>query len=509
MLKSPSVGHLKLQDDGSFQVVAPLKELEGLKHSLRHSRLFFQLETGTHTGEMHMRLEISYGRVLIQSHRIRAGVGYGVLKTTCLYNLDSSLDAILLQNLRPHRFSMSASSHSLTFIGGDAQLCEGVRLEEGVLRSSLEDVRKMLRRVAWGTETRWKKERYRYIKPESGKCQADLIRLARVGYRCLKPLWQNIEGSEDLSYPDRLARKQKFRAMMRKPGFVQVAALKSIKHVAPVALFYDHPLDDGLELEKYTFCPAYLKEIEQGLPPGETTCFQDKCAYEDERTVVCPSGFWGFRHHIGFPPGRSKHCATKIPLDQQLELAIAVSTDKQFVERKEHMQTLRELTSSWTVAESRKSTLDLMEKQPLHLLYFYCHGGYQSGIPFLSVGDPSGEVILPGSLPEKVWHPTRPLVILNGCHTTQVTPDLTNEFVSSFTEHNAAGVIGTEITLFEPLARQFMEHFLPLFLKGVTVGEAVRQVRLDLLKDHNPLGLIYVPYALPSLRLDVKEASVE
>jgi hypothetical protein len=69
------------------------------------------------------------------------------------------------------------------------------------------------------------------------------------------------------------------------------------------------------------------------------------------------------------------------------------------------------------------------------------------------------------------------------------------------TTTNAAGVIGTEITIFEPLACTFAEKFAALFLAGVPIGEAVRRVRLAILSEENPLGLVYIPFVLASAAL--------
>jgi hypothetical protein len=93
-------------------------------------------------------------------------------------------------------------------------------------------------------------------------------------------------------------------------------------------------------------------------------------------------------------------------------------------------------------------------------------------------------------------------VFINGCNTTSLEPKAAFDFVSSFVQEvHAAGVIGTEITVFEPLARAFAEAALERFLNGAPIGEAVRQARLSLLKDGNPLGLVYVPFVIGSLRL--------
>jgi len=93
-------------------------------------------------------------------------------------------------------------------------------------------------------------------------------------------------------------------------------------------------------------------------------------------------------------------------------------------------------------------------------------------------------------------------VFINGCRTTALEPETAIELVSSLVRRaQASGVIGTEITVFEPLARDFAEAYLARFLAGATVGESVRGARLALLARGNPLGLAYIPFALESLRL--------
>ena len=63
------------------------------------------------------------------------------------------------------------------------------------------------------------------------------------------------------------------------------------------------------------------------------------------------------------------------------------------------------------------------------------------------------------------------------------------------------GVVGTEITIFEPLATAFAEECLAHFLNEVPIGDAIRQARLKLLQDGNPLGLVYIPFVVSSVRL--------
>ena len=94
-------------------------------------------------------------------------------------------------------------------------------------------------------------------------------------------------------------------------------------------------------------------------------------------------------------------------------------------------------------------------------------------------------------------------MFINGCHTTAVEPERAYNLVAAFTNlAGAAGVVGTEITVFEPMAQAFAEECFEQFLGGQAIGEAIRRARLKLLKEKNPLGLVYMPFVLASLGLD-------
>jgi hypothetical protein len=153
-----------------------------------------------------------------------------------------------------------------------------------------------------------------------------------------------------------------------------------------------------------------------------------------------------------------------------------------------------------------------------HIIYFYCHGGVKSlsSNPYLQVGpkDSLADEIDPNNWGGQgiEWTGPNPLVFINGCHTTSLNPEVTLDFVSSFVKDSgAAGVIGTEITIFEPLAVRFAEECFKRFIgaephkEKMPIGKAVRGARLELLRRGNPLGLVYIPYAVASLRLQEKQ----
>jgi hypothetical protein len=93
-------------------------------------------------------------------------------------------------------------------------------------------------------------------------------------------------------------------------------------------------------------------------------------------------------------------------------------------------------------------------------------------------------------------------VFLNGCFTAGFRPDALSPFISRLVEDRAAsGVIGTEITVFEPFAAELALLFLARFLAGQSAGDALLEARRILLARRNPLGLVYTLYAAADLRL--------
>jgi hypothetical protein len=185
-------------------------------------------------------------------------------------------------------------------------------------------------------------------------------------------------------------------------------------------------------------------------------------------------------------------------------LTVAASTDPDFELRVDHERALKRMWGRVNYAHTRSKTLSLMQTDLSHVVYFYCHGGVTGNVPYIKVGSPDERGITRSLLRREniFWQNPRPLVFINGCHTTALEPEVALDLVSGFVETlNAAGVIGTEITIFESLACTFAEECLHHFLHGVPIGEAVRRGRLRLLQDGNPLGLVYDPFVLASLSL--------
>lgn len=419
------------------------------------------------------------------------------------FAVSRTLDAGHLRQMAPHRLSLMLNDndpegHSFRVFGtegfhGSAAIGTGeLGALSGKLRRVLEDI--VADHPPDGLPT------YRYAHaPDLDRLRADLTRLARWGYRAyadlVHRLARGVPGGERRA-ADRLAE------LLREPGRIQVANRLEATAVVPAAFLYDHPLDT--DLADLGLCPSFVAALGAG-PLAETRCFLGRCPSYRQLDVVCPAGFWGFRHVIGMPQSLAEGDGgpTDMPLvagTRADSIPVAVFRDPAFSELSAHLDRLRDLGPGlgWEVLDRRASILQRLGACQPPLVYLYCHGGRDGGVAYVQLGHP-GEPLLTGDALLAygvVWDVSHPLVFLNGCQTAAVGPETPLELVSAFVQHTqAVGVIGSEVTLFEPLACRFAEEFLRLLLvEGHDVGTAVRSARLSLLADCNPLGLVYVPF---------------
>jgi len=230
-------------------------------------------------------------------------------------------------------------------------------------------------------------------------------------------------------------------------------------------------------------------------------------------TTICPSGFWGFRHFIGMPI--TIHTAENvtdippgIPVEEQVTISACIASNMQLLG--DHEKALAKMITfgpsvQLRFADEEAEVFEALQKVSPHIVYFYCHGDLSQGLLQLQLGSRENPVIMNDSnlkANEIIWTDPRPLVFLNGCETAGMEPKQAFNFIEPLvTYSHCAGVIGTEITIFEELATVFSEQFFDHFLAGEPIGKAIRHARLALLGQGNPLGLVYNPYVIPSLKL--------
>jgi hypothetical protein len=513
------IGSIKITPKGKIRVVKqPALPEALLGDELLSRRLFFPVRTPQQPGSFRLRCHIYHKQTLVQSRFITVQVGDKSASSTNAalisqvdYSLSKTLDGRQLSGMGENRLSILINSngngtHGFRFFGrieGDRTFEKhDVSLQEGVLQDMITTVRNALRMAAWGDEEPYRSDKtYRYdgVRNRS-ELQKDIVRLALLGYRFFVKLVPHLAGN--------VPEARSLQALMLRPGQVQVASKEAINLVIPAAVFYDYPLDDGLKTAEYSLCPSFLDSLDDEGALEETRCFRGRCRSYDDKTVICPSGFWGFRHRLGLPVSISTapDAPATIPNPETPRMAMAVSTDPKFVRRVAHEKVLQELDLGWEYADSREEAIDMLKNTHAQVVYFYCHGGVHGRMPYLSLGPVHQDRFTPTTLWTEgiFWQEPRPLVFINGCHTAALEPEVALDLVSGFVETaQAAGVIGTEVTLFEPLATAFAESFFERFLRnGQTVGEAVQGARLNLLKAGDPLGLIYIPYVMPGLRLE-------
>jgi hypothetical protein len=260
-------------------------------------------------------------------------------------------------------------------------------------------------------------------------------------------------------------------------------------------------------------CLLHVDQAEARRKKGDPSLLRE--------TVVCPLHFWGFKHVIEIPPQQATN-GKDIPAQRKEILAgpttqMVAGLNAGLQSSIRHATDLDGLAQA-PVAASWKCKLyhrdrirDALNDPELDFIYFYCHarGGRSEPTtkpPVLEFRDElPGSAVLPMRPADlstgTVWvH--QPLVFLNGCGTAGFSPDALSPFITAAVQdRGAAGVVGTEIPVWEYFAGDFSLRFVQSFLAGKPAGEAMLLCRRAFLSQYNPLGLIYTLYAAAGLTL--------
>jgi hypothetical protein len=514
-LTGVEIGEIQLAPQGDVLVTQRADEPTGVSDKLLDQRLYFGVRTMSAGGYGRLRCNIYYQNTLVQSHLIVACVDtapterpYRMLWHTMDYTLSKSLNSEQLVAMGQNSLSIMLNAngngtHGFRFMGKN-EFKNDATLGAGAIAKIQDWTRGALRKAAWGDDKPYTKDKtYQYdSRLNQKKLQSDLISMAINGYRAYDSIINAMAGNIDQA--------DKLMDLMKMPGQVQIATKEYAQLVIPAAMFYDRPFfSTGHDSADYSLCSSFVDALQGDKLLEESDCFKGNCPTYGKigkELTVCPSGFWGFRHSLGLPMSVRSAQDAPLSIGGSSPPKMAVSVWKDFAERPSHEQRLQAMGIGWEYADSRNAALSMLKDTESQVVYFYCHGGLtKSEVPYLKIGGESDDWFTKENLRAYRirWKKIRPLVFINGCYTTQITPERALDFVSGFVEtSSAAGVIGTEITIFEPIAVQFAEECLRRFLfDGQTLGEAVRGARLHMLKSGNPLGLVYIPYALPALKL--------
>jgi hypothetical protein len=262
----------------------------------------------------------------------------------------------------------------------------------------------------------------------------------------------------------------------------------------------------------YDFGPGGKEEV---VPPH---CPMD---HTGDDNILCPFGFWGLSSIIEHPPSTDREYRDTVA-DETVPLTVLVAADSGLDAKltKDHLRKLEALSASEQAAFDNpviSNTGDLanaLADENMDVAYLYSHCGYDkislraAPAPSLRFGPRAVGALDISSWarssrwPRPHWPNRRPLVVLNGCHTIEVTSTMPFTLIDAFTSRaGAAGVLGTEVTIEQDLGGWAMELFMQGLLGGMTVGEALRSMRWELFRKGNLMGLAYTPYCLSNLRL--------
>lgn len=374
-----------------------------------------------------------------------------------------------------------------------------------------------------GNPIRNAKERTSFMK--------DLRRLAWFGW----DLWYRLFGGLDDGALDNL------KNLLQEKATIQISRAEKgdPSLLYPWALVYDIPLQSqGRQSDPGLWDYCELLQDENWKPgdmlyrPEHTKCPKDD-GQNHRANVICPFGFWGFRHIIEYPPLALEELPLKIAHSGEPKMLVGFS-ERLKTDPRKHVSELEskllgklQLEVVGRESKDENSSDEILRRMgdpDLGFVYLYCHGLwrqlFESAQPdpaaggkrkdfFLEVGKEheriAGSDILfyrQARWPRDHWQKANPLVFINGCETVALTPDTQASFVRAFINAHAGGVIGTEVTVYQDLASEAAELFFSHFLESdMTVGEAIRRMRFDFLRKGTVTALAYTPYCSANLHL--------
>ncbi|MFI6567421.1 CHAT domain-containing protein [Streptomyces sp. NPDC050534] len=348
--------------------------------------------------------------------------------------------------------------------------------------------------------------------------EQDLRRLAREGAELYSRLFSSPSGDHTVAFslPALLRHEARLRG---RPPLLQIVDDRFDEHAMLWSMVYDLPV--GGDVDRYQPCPA----VREYGPKGRGGPLPPVCPWEDQHRdrgdVLCPYGFWGLSCMVEQPPTVHRDLEAAVLRDPE-EIAVLAAVGGSLNEQltTAHLGRLRDgpPTCGLSIATGAE-VADALGPEAMDIVYFYCHCGYDvrsdtaAADRYLDLGGVRMQPLDINMWARTVWDDPhwprrRPLVVLNGCHTTESTSGTLNSFVPAFTTlAGASGVLGTEVTLEQGLAGWAMEELLARLLSGATIGEALHGTRWAMLRRGNVMGLAYTAYCLANLTLRDPKAS--
>lgn len=464
---------------------------------------------GLHT----LRLAVYFRNNVVQSQRIAVRVGAREEEApdaqVALVDYTLTKDLSKIGGLEHRPLSILTNddkgTHSI-IIRGDKGRTLTWHIAEKVVASALKDVRYHLRAIHTDPDAP-EGQGPNYLQPDGSKKPEDLAKdirdLAFRGWNLFSELRTGTKAED--------AAKRFAEIVGEEPVPIHLARAGGTGLAYPFAFVYDIPLRS--DPASWKNC-RILAELHRFNDEKLTSCPYGPHA----KNTICPFGFWGVRLELEQPPST---LIEQPPIVNAPPGGLLVVAEHSGLANAMglHESALRSLAPRLTL--DRRASFDAIEQAvadpAISLLYFYCHGAQKqlaSGSETMCLLVGADETISPGDVvgwfgegPQgdalrATWAKRQPLVFINGCHTVRATPESGTNFVDTFGQFQAGGVIGTEIPIEQGFANEAARIFLESFVKqNKTVGGSMRALRHHFLARGNALGLAYTAYAFSKLKL--------
>ena len=517
---APAVGRLVVAATESFPVVRRMLRTLGDSGSLLDHRLYARVQVPSTPGMWRIRCGVFLNGVLVHVQELTLPVGTGEApsgRTT--FRLLSQFQAPdRFESLRAPSLTIYANngeaSHDFSFYlpnGDEPALTKQVALDPTVVVTLTGAARDALRIASWDDASDGEGKDSKFPQQADGtfglaaETGRELVRLAVAGAN----LW--------LAFADRMEADQAFRGELRERmagmGTVQLGIKDSPDLIVPLQLLYDRKLDTS-QPQFLHLCAASAAWLT--APAGDLPCLTQPCPSlieKDPDLYVCIAGFWGIRHAITLNLAhRPCDLVSTVSSSAPPPATIATSTDPDVAVRwAGHEQALRSLLAFVpAVATTSTDVFASVDRDASVLVYFLAHVEYDNGVPRIVMDDlqPRGAInasTIDSAQLHLCMH--QPVVFMNACASAAMTPLRLLGLVNAWVRAGAGGAVGTEIMVFVDMAITFAEQMLAAYTCGATLGEALRQARVNLLRLQNPLGFAYLGFGLHDLRIKATGAT--
>ena len=233
---------------------------------------------------------------------------------------------------------------------------------------------------------------------------------------------------------------------------LQVAMAQGSTFTLPWSFVYDIYLPSHVPPSRLPVCPVVSESgAARSIPLGTRRCPHA----DDDRHregVLCPFGFWGFRHSIELLTSTDAP-RTAIRFVPNTSIVVAKTSKGVKADRVAHhvgalSQAFAQAAPGLSVQETEcRDDLRTLIEADLPILYFLCHGVRRRGVTLLGLGkrddispdDVIGWVDVAAGRGRRMWTDPQPFVFVNACASLAIAPEDLVDYLNAFVGKGRSG----------------------------------------------------------------------